>query len=278
MNENKDNLKQKTGMMLKLEQKQKQKLLLDNSNSELDINKLIENPYQPRLEMDEEKLLELATSIEEQGLIQPIPIARYNAGKANEENILIAGHRRLAACKLNGYEKVKVNIRDDISKQQLAAMALIENIQREDLDVVEVAMQYAKLLEEGIFTSNRELAKAIGINESTVSRTLNVNKLPQFIINDVKSNRTTKDVIVLNAISKIKNDEQAIEIYNWFITTNVSREELTNKIKSLNTVKDKITELYTIKRGKKDTTIKLPILNDEQYKKVEDFIKNIINE
>ena len=110
--------KQKSGMMLKLEQKRNQKLLLANNDSDIDINLLIENPYQPRLDIEEDKLIELALSIDEQGLIQPIPIARYNAGKVNEENILIAGHRRLAACKLNGYTKVKVVINDSFIVDQ----------------------------------------------------------------------------------------------------------------------------------------------------------------
>lgn len=133
------------------------------------------NPHQPRKEFDEERLEELADSLKKHGLIQPITV-RYIGEKRFE---LISGERRLRASKLAGLDEVPAYIREADDEQSMA-FALIENIQREDLNPLEVAMAYKRLLEEFDYTQ-AEVATRVGKNRSTVANMLRLLNLPDFI-------------------------------------------------------------------------------------------------
>ncbi len=140
------------------------------------------NPHQPRREFDEERLEELADSIKTHGLIQPLTV-RYIGEKRFE---LISGERRLRASKLAGMEEVPAYIREADDEQSMA-FALIENIQREDLSVLEVAMAYKRLLEEFDYTQ-AQVADRVGKNRTTVTNMLRLLTLPDFIQSALKSN------------------------------------------------------------------------------------------
>ncbi len=140
------------------------------------------NPHQPRREFDEERLEELADSIRTHGLIQPLTV-RYIGEKRFE---LISGERRLRASKLAGIEEVPAYIREADDEQSMA-FALIENIQREDLSVLEVAMAYKRLLEEFDYTQ-AQVAERVGKNRTTVTNMLRLLTLPDFIQSALKSN------------------------------------------------------------------------------------------
>jgi ParB family chromosome partitioning protein len=224
----------KSGMLLKINQKLKSIENQSNSHSgsELDMSVIEDNPYQPRLKIDEAKLEELADSIKENGLIQAVPVAKFSKlGK--DSYILIAGHRRVAAHKKLGLQTIKVNIFDDITEKDLASMALVENLQRDDLKVLEVAMQYKLLLNSKIFETVRELAVSIGRAESSVGKVLNLLNLPDDVLEDIKNNKSTSDIVALDAIRRVGDEKMSSELYFWFIKTHATREELLEKIKSL---------------------------------------------
>ncbi len=142
---------------------------------EVPVDNIRPNPHQPRKEFNEERLRELAQSIEEHGLIQPITV-RYIGEKRFE---LISGERRLRASKLAGIDKLPAYIRE-VSDDDVISYALIENIQREDLNPIEVAMGYQRLIEEAEFTQ-AEVAEQVGKNRSTVANMLRLLNLPPFI-------------------------------------------------------------------------------------------------
>lgn len=139
--------------------------------NEIDINKIKANPFQPRTSFDEEALKELSDSIKELGIIQPLTVRSING-----EYQLIAGERRLRAAKLAGLNRVPAYIRtaDD---QGMLEMALVENIQREDLDAIEVAISYQRLIDECSLTHDN-LSDRVGKKRATVTNYLRLLKLP----------------------------------------------------------------------------------------------------
>ena len=138
------------------------------------VGKIRRNPRQPRTTIDPAELEDLAASIREHGVIQPLIVSR---GTAPEEYILIAGERRLEASKLAGLERVPVLVRD-ASDQQRLELALIENLQREDLSPLETAEAY-RHLHEDFGLSHEEVAQRVGKSRVSVSNTLRLLKLPE---------------------------------------------------------------------------------------------------
>jgi ParB family transcriptional regulator, chromosome partitioning protein len=138
------------------------------------------NPFQPRTEFDQAALEELAASIRVHGLIQPITLRRMNENKYQ----LISGERRFRASQLAGLTEIPAYIRiaDD---QQMLEMALIENIQREDLNAVEVAISYQRLIEECALT-HETLSERVGKQRSTITNYLRLLKLPPDILGAIK--------------------------------------------------------------------------------------------
>jgi len=139
---------------------------------ELELDKIIPNEYQPRKVFNDEKLRELAASIKEQGVIQPVIVHR-----AGSNYQLIAGERRWRAARLAGLKTVPALVRDATKREQLE-MALIENIQREDLNPLEAAEAYKRLQDEFKLTQE-DLAKRVGKERSTVANFLRILHLPR---------------------------------------------------------------------------------------------------
>ena len=129
------------------------------------------NPNQPRTKFDEEALKELAESIKTYGLIQPITVRPIANGKYQ----LISGERRLRACKLAGLQEIPTYVRT-VDDMQSIQMALVENIQREDLNALEIALSYQRLLDEFGFTQDEVSAK-VGKNRSTITNYMRLLKL-----------------------------------------------------------------------------------------------------
>lgn len=155
---------------------------LTSSVSTIALDAIEVNPFQPRTEFDPEELMELAKSIKVHGLIQPITV-RSLGGDAYQ---LISGERRLRASKMAGLTQVPAYIRV-ANDQEMLEMALIENIQRSDLNAVEVAISYQRLIDECSLT-HETLSDRVGKNRSTVTNYLRLLKLPPEIQNAVKSN------------------------------------------------------------------------------------------
>ncbi|MBI9062857.1 MAG: ParB/RepB/Spo0J family partition protein [Marinilabiliaceae bacterium] len=142
------------------------------SINEIEISKIDANPWQPRTKFDEERLNELAISIKEIGIIQPLTLRKVKADRYQ----LIAGERRFRAAKIAGLKSIPAYVRtaDD---ETMLEMALVENIQREDLDPVEVAISYQRLIEECKLTQE-SLSDRVGKKRSTISNYLRLLKLP----------------------------------------------------------------------------------------------------
>ena len=138
------------------------------------------NPFQPRMSFDQEALEELADSIRTLGLIQPITVRRTAGGKYQ----IISGERRFRACRMAGMDMVPAYIRD-ANEQGMLEMAIVENIQRENLDPIEVAMSYQRLIEECNLTQE-QMAVRIGKKRASVTNYLRLLKLPAKIQHDLK--------------------------------------------------------------------------------------------
>ena len=147
---------------------------------ECNINKIIPNKYQPRTHFNADDLQELADSIREKGVIQPLIVT---SGKGDDFE-LIAGERRLRASKLAGLSHVPVILLDVDNEDSLLELALIENVQRTDLNPIEEAEAYRKLIEKFGYTQE-ETAKRVGKQRSTVANMLRLLKLPEFIHRDI---------------------------------------------------------------------------------------------
>lgn len=138
------------------------------------------NPYQPRMSFDQEALEELADSIRALGLIQPITVRKTSDRRYQ----IISGERRFRACRLAGLDMIPAYIRDT-NDQGMLEMAIVENIQREDLDPIEVAMSYQRLIEECSLTQE-QMAIRVGKKRASVTNYLRLLKLPAKIQHDLK--------------------------------------------------------------------------------------------
>jgi ParB family chromosome partitioning protein len=152
---------------------------------EVDIDAIVPNPYQPRGQVDEERLEELAASIRSNGVIQPIVVRRVGDGFH-----IIAGERRWRAAKLAGLQRVPVAMKTvaEGRGQALLEMALIENIQRENLNPIEEALAYRRLADEFQLTQEA-IATAVGKDRATVANLLRLLKLPDDVRTEVASSR-----------------------------------------------------------------------------------------
>ena len=142
---------------------------------EILISQIVTNPFQPRTKFDQERLNELATSIEQLGIIQPITIRKLK----DEKFQLISGERRLKASQMAGLKKIPAFIKI-ANDQQMLEMALVENIQRENLNPIEIALSYQRLIEE-IDLTQEQCSERVGKNRSTVTNFLRLLKLPNII-------------------------------------------------------------------------------------------------
>ncbi len=216
----------------------------------LDINELRSNPYQPRQNFDEEKLQELADSIKEYGVLEPIIVTKSVKGYE-----IVAGERRTKACKLAGIDKIPAIIKD-FSDNDMMQIALLENIQREDLTAIEEAEAYSKLLKVLGITQD-ELAKKLGKSRSHITNMLGLLNLPDNVKNDVlEGNISMGHAKVLSKIS----DEETVN-------------SLVQKIKSKRMT---VRELETL-ASNPDVPKKHPVTRTVETKKY-DFVEDAMTD
>lgn len=170
----------------------------------IQIEKIVPNPYQPRKDFEEDALDDLAASIAEYGVLQPLLVARSDNG----EYVLIAGERRLRASKLAGLKDVPVIV-SSYTKQQSAEIALIENLQREDLHYLEEAEGYEKLMTQFNLTQEA-MALRVGKKQSTIANKLRLLNLPPEIRTVLKEKQLTERHG--RALLKLKNKEQQEQV------------------------------------------------------------------
>jgi ParB family chromosome partitioning protein len=170
---------------------------------EIELDKIVPNEYQPRKVFNDEKLRELAASIKEQGVIQPVIVHRAGAGYQ-----LIAGERRWRASRLAGLKTIPALVKE-ATKRELLEMALIENIQREDLNPLEAAEAYKRLLDEFKLTQE-DLAKRVGKERSTVTNFLRILGLPKEIKQELATGALTMGhAKALLSLERVRDQMQA---------------------------------------------------------------------
>jgi ParB family chromosome partitioning protein len=183
------------------------------------------NPYQPRMSFDQEALEELAESIKTLGLIQPITVRR----KADGRYQIISGERRFRASRLTGMDMIPAYIRDT-NDQGMLEMAIVENIQRENLDPIEVAMSYQRLIEECNLTQE-QMAVRVGKKRASVTNYLRLLKLPAKLQHDLKVGLlSVGHAKVLLGIEDLKLQEYLCDLV---IKEDLSVRQLEDKIKKL---------------------------------------------
>ncbi|OIN58335.1 ParB/RepB/Spo0J family partition protein [Arsenicibacter rosenii] len=195
--------------------------------SEISINQIETNPFQPRTRFDEEALQELAESIRVQGIIQPITVRQLEKDRYQ----LISGERRLQASKLIGMTTIPAYIRT-ANDQQMLEMALIENIQRENLNSIEIALSYQRLITE-CSLKQEELGERVGKNRTTVNNYIRLLKLPPVIQAALRDN-----VISMGharAIINIENPETQIRIFRKIVDEEWSVRKVEEAVRNLST-------------------------------------------
>jgi len=197
------------------------------ANQDIPVNAIDANPFQPRTRFDDQALEELASSIKKLGIVQPLTVREIPGGRYQ----LIAGERRLRAAKIAGLTHVPAYIRtaDD---QAMLELALVENIQREDLDAVEIAISFQRLIEECRLTQE-QLSDRVGKQRSTISNYLRLLKLPAEIQLGIKN----KQVMMGHArtLINIEDPKKQINVYYKIVDGDLSvrqAEELVRQLQS----------------------------------------------
>lgn len=183
------------------------------------------NPDQPRKEFDEERLQELSESIRQHGIIQPVTV-RYLGERRFE---LISGERRLRASRLAGLKEIPAYIRK-VEDEQVLSLALIENIQREDLNPLEVAMGYQRLMEEMGYTQ-AEVASEVGKNRTTVTNMLRLLQLPDFILAALRDDEISAGHA--RALLNLRKESEQKKLLKKIIAEELSVREVEELSKSL---------------------------------------------
>ncbi|MCB0381187.1 MAG: ParB/RepB/Spo0J family partition protein [Flavobacteriales bacterium] len=265
----------------------------DNGNvvgtvSTILITNIEANPFQPRTQFEKEALLELADSIKELGIIQPVTVRKLGYDKYQ----LISGERRFRASQIAGLDRIPAFIRI-ANDQEMLEMALVENIQRENLDAIEVAFSYQKLIEECNLTQEK-LSERVGKKRSTVANFLRLLKLPAEIqlairtkditmgharalinIGDVKKQLTLFRKIVAEGLSVRQVEEIAkgnkpvevdkVALFNKGRTSNLTFTQLKIQEDLTNILQTKV-ELQSNKKGK--GKIVIPFESEDQLERV----------
>lgn len=217
---------------------------------ELNLSDLRPNPYQPRKVFDEGALDELASSIREHGVFQPIIVKKSIKGYD-----IIAGERRYRASKMAGLDKIPAIVRD-FTDEQMMEIALLENLQREDLSVIEEAIAYKSMIEHLNLTQD-ELSKRVGKSRSHITNILGLLRLPGEVQQMVSDGRITMGHA--RALSKLESNEEIIKLANKIVDENLVVRDIEN-----------ITGTEEV--AKKVKVVRKP--SNNQYKYVEDILRD----
>jgi ParB family chromosome partitioning protein len=193
---------------------------------EIPLSNIQVNPFQPRTHFDKEALQELSESILTQGIIQPITVRRLEEG----EYQLIAGERRFQASKMAGLEKIPAYIRT-ANDQQMLEMALIENIQRENLNALEIAHSYQRLLAE-CNLKQEELGDRVGKNRTTVNNYLRLLKLPPDIQAGLRDNKITMGHA--RALINVESIDKQLAIFKKTVEEELSVRKVEALVQAIN--------------------------------------------
>src|SRR5258706_5003785 len=256
--------------------------------NEIQIEQIETNPFQPRQYFDQEALNELADSIKVHGIIQPITVRKL----AHNQYQLISGERRFQASKLAGLKSLPAYVRT-ANDQQMLEMALIENIQRENLNPIEVSLSYQRLITE-CNLKQKELAERVGKNRTTITNYLRLLKLPPDIQIAVRDNRISMGHA--RAIINIENPDSQLFIFKKIIAEDLSVravESLAREVsegakvkeetktasapKEIHQLQSKLSSHFgtkvTVKSDGKKGDIRIPFLSVEDLNRILDILK-----
>ncbi len=219
------------------------------ASNELSIDLIDPNPFQPRSNFDPSSLNELKESIQVQGIIQPITVRKQEGNRY----LLISGERRLQASKLAGLQKIPAYI-IEASDNQMLEMGLIENIQRENLNPVEIANTYQRLLSE-CHIKQEELGTRVGKDRSTITNYLRLLNLPLFVQQGLKERKLSMGHA--RALLGITDPVQLEKLVNDIISKDLSVRRVEELVKTVNS------KIKSIKNSKKNSVTKV-ILSDLQ--------------
>ncbi len=228
--------------------KMEEKILTETPKEEITnvkISELRSNPYQPRQVFNEEALQELADSIKQHGVFQPIIIKKSIKGYE-----IIAGERRVKASAMAGLEEIPAIIRD-FTDEEMMEIALLENLQRENLNPIEESRAYKKLI-EALNITQEELAKKLGKSRSYITNMIGLQNLPQPIQGLISENKISMGHA--RVLSKLENENQQQELVEKIINDGMSVRELENLTKST----EKFERTHKIKKHTQET-------NEYQY-------------
>lgn len=206
-------------------------LISDNKKIILDVsvNKIVPNPKQPRKNFADDELGQLSDSIKEYGIIQPLVVS-----KSGDDYELIVGERRLRAAKLAGLKKVPVIVRDATEQKKLE-MALVENLQREDLNSIERGLAYRQLMDE-FDLKVEEVAKRVGISRPVVSNNLRLLSLPE----DIKEALINGKILESHAInlSGIEPEVRQRNVFRKIVDNKWTVDQTRNEVRKMGGTKD----------------------------------------
>jgi len=207
--------------------------------SELEISKVYPNPDQPRKQFDD--IEELAATIKEHGLLQPITVV-----KKDDRYMIISGERRYKAHLHNEAKTIKAYILDK-TDEQIEELALIENIQRNDLTDYETAKGVVKLWESGRYAKKSDLAEKLGKKDSYISKAFSTLKLDTSIVEDIEQNNSDISLSVIDEIARVKDKEVQKEVYEKYSSGEITRDEIKDfkEPKKQKPLKEKIEEFET---------------------------------
>ncbi len=266
-------------------EKIEEKIIEDASKEEIveiPLKDLRSNPYQPRKNFDEEALKELSASIKEHGVFQPI-IAK----KSIKGYEIIAGERRVKASIMAGLEKIPAIIRD-FSDQDMMEIALLENLQRENLNALEEAMAYKKLLDE-LSLTQEALAKRLGKSRSHITNMLGILSLPEEVKDKIIEGKISMGHA--RVLSKMEDVEEIKNLANRIVKEGLSVREIENivqddnkyvkkntqtRTRSINSeykiVEESLTEKFGSKTKIKNNKIEISFVNDNDLNRILEII------
>lgn len=267
-----------------------EKSIVESSSKEdvlqVNLNELRSNPYQPRKVFDQDKLEELTSSIKEYGVIEPIIVKKSIKGYD-----IVAGERRSIAAKKAGLDTIPAIVRD-FTDDEMMSIAILENIQREDLNIIEEAQAYKNMI-DAMHLTQEELASKVGKSRSHITNILGILKLPTPVQDMVLANKISMGHA--RALSKLENDDEILEMASNIVRENMSVRDLESNI-SVGDFKKKVVikrqeikdprhlEVQSVMREKIGTLVKvnnrkivIPFDSDEDLERILEILNIKIN-
>ncbi|MDH4222114.1 MAG: ParB/RepB/Spo0J family partition protein [candidate division Zixibacteria bacterium] len=251
---------------------------------ELEIEKIRENPLQPRGSFNQEKLTELANSIKEKGILQPVIVRKVQEGYE-----IVAGERRLIAAKKLGLSLIPAILAENLSNEGSLELSIIENIQREDLNPIDEAKGYKRLLEE-FGLSQEDISRKVGKDRSTISNVLRLLNLPEEIKEKIISGELTEGHA--RALLSLTSEDQRILLSKEIIDKGLSVRETEDKVygrkrvhgrrlkriyPQLQLIEDRLKEYFgtsvKLVKGKKRGKILIEFYSEEDLNRILDLLR-----